>query len=356
MEGGLNVDKPGKGKTITIKIDGKNRSFEETKAEKIAYDQKDYEKEVDHFASKEAAASKEVVEDDNFDWILPDEPPESVIKEYTITKQQKQTNKKVIGVISSNFKKNNRNGLLTSVLIAVFFAILLGTSFGLIMIKLVTTEKAIEPAEPVIAQPKSDPKKNQPTGVETLVLEPLSTFVIQGGVFSSTEAAKQIQEESIQKGIPAQIVEINGQAFLYLSVADSIEHAKNIGKQISGKGIEVFAKPITLEGKSLEGLQSEEKKLLEAVPTLYEILATSAAEATVASEIPEALAESAEKQAAALTKIEASQMKNEKVLSIKTDMESAIEQMRKYKQSPNPDVLTKLQQHLLSFLAVYQSL
>lgn len=349
------MDKSRNGKTITIKINGKNRSYEETKAEMLEDGQKDHEKELDYFASKEAAASKEAVEDDSFDWILPDESFESDIKEYTIVKQPKQTNKKGIGAISKNFKKNNRNGLLTSVFIAVFFAILLGTSFGLIMLKLVTTEKAIETNETVVAQSNPEEEK-EPVGSVTLALEPLSTYVIQGGVFSNIEAAKKIQEESIQNGVPAQIVEINDQAFLYLSVADSIEHAKTIGTQLSGKGIEVFAKPITLGGKSLEGLQSEEKKLLEAVPIFYEILATSAAEASVASEIPEALAESAEKQAAVLADIKVNQMKNEKVLSIRTELQSAMEQMRKYKQSPNPEVLTKLQQHLLGFLAAYQSL
>lgn len=362
-EGGVLVDRPKKEKTITIKINGKNRSYLETKTQNDDAEDKQLNKEhtyknqkkIDYYSEIQAAATKEAEEEDNFDWILPEETTDSyMIKEYKMANVPSKKNKNGLGTIRNKLNQNKRHLFFKPVFIVVLFAILVGTSFGLIILNLVQTEKITETAEPVIAQPQ--PNEGKENGSEKLSLASLSTFIIQGGVFSNIEAAKQLKEENMQKGVPAQIVERDGQAFLFLGVADNLEHAKEIGGQISNKGIEVFAKSVVFDEKSLNALHPEEKRLLEVVHTFYEILATGASEGAVAGTIPVALFESAERQASILKDIDPQQIKNEETLKIKTELESAMEQLKAYKQSPNPEVLTKIQQHLLNFLAVYTSL
>ena len=343
------VDRPDKEKTITIKINGEHRSYLESKTEPL-----DKKMDIDYYSELEAAATKEAEEDDSFDWILPDDhEDENIVTEYKIVK--KPTKKKTgVSLISSKFTRNKSGLFLSPVFIVIFFAIIVGTTFGVIMLKIVTTEKIVENAEPVNALPQ--PSKEKSSAIERLELQPLSAYVIQGGVFSNIASAKQMQAENSQKGIPTQIFERDGQAFLYLSVADSIDHAKAIGGQLSSKGVEVFAKSIIFDEKSLEGLQPAEKNLLGSIHSLYEVLATAATEAAVGKVIPDTLIRSAEQQAAAMKNIEVGQLKNERVLNIYEDLDKALEQLNVYKQSADEKELDKLQHYLLDFLVHYQTL
>ncbi|QED48793.1 SPOR domain-containing protein [Cytobacillus dafuensis] len=359
------VNRPDKERTITIKINGNQRSYEENKIPENKLNQEDLENDrlivdedqkvnFDYFSSNEAAATKETTDDDNFDWILPEdtfEQPDLV--EYKIATQSKKSNKKGLSAFGSSLKKNNRNGLLTSVFITVFFAILLGTSFGIIMLKLVKTENTTETELPVIAEPAPEEKEE---GSETVFIKPLSTFVIQGGVFSTVESAKQVQEDYIQKGIPSQIIEMNEQAVLYLSVANSIEDAKELGQQLKGKDIEVFAKPVTFEEKSINGLLPEEKKFIEAAPFIFEIMTAGATEAAVDNSISEETLNNIEKQAAILKAIKTDQFKDEGIISLKSELDLAYAQLKAYSESNDSNVLTKLQQHLLRVLSTFQSI
>ncbi|WP_313801079.1 SPOR domain-containing protein [Cytobacillus sp.] len=366
------VEREEKGKTITIKINGKNHTFQDSKRQENKrmegenhrdplMEETDPNHTYDYPSALEAAASKETADEENFDWILPDESSDfnMDVQEYKMAKQPKKQNQKGIGTISKNFKKNNRHGMRSSVFLTVFFAILLGTSFGLLLLKLVITENEIASDQPVIAEPIPEKTEDTPAGgggTESITLEPLSTFVVQGGVFSNKEAADQMKDEAVQLGAPAQVVEMNGQAILYVSVADSIEHAKEIGAQLKNKGIEVFAKPITFDGKTLKDLQGQDRKVMEAAGAIYQSLAAGAAEAAVSQTISAATLENAEKQGSILKDITEDKLKHDGVISIKAELDQALGQLRAFKQTPDPSIQTKLQQHLLAFLAAYHSM
>lgn len=364
------MEREEKGKTITIKINGKNHTFQDTECQENKrlkgenhrdplIEETDQNNKYDYSSALEAAASKETADEENFDWILPDESSDfnMDVQEYKITKQPKKQNQKGIGTIGKNFKKNNRNGMLSSVFLTVFFAILLGTSFGLLLLKLVITENEMVVDQPVTAEPAPEKTEDTPAGgTETITLEPLSTFVVQGGVFSNKEAADQIKDEAVQLGAPAQVVEMNGQAILYVSVADSIEHAKEIGAQLKNKGIEVFAKPVTFDGKTLNDLQGEDRKVMEAAGAVYQSLAAGASEAAASQTISASTLENAEKQGSILKDITEDKLKHNGVISIKAELDQALGQLRAFKQTPDPSIQTKLQQHLLAFLAAYHSM
>ncbi len=364
MEGGRMVEGPEKGRTITIKINGKHRSYKENLVEegqkediKIERLQEEVKTEKwDNMSLEESAAAKETADDDSFDWILPEDTIETDLKEYKIATQTKKTSKKGNGTFGQSFKKNRHKGFLTSVFITVFFAILLGTGFGFIMLKLVITENSAEMEQPVIAEPVAEEEVKQPEGSETAVLQPLSTFVIQGGVFSNIEAAKQIEGEHIQKGISSKVIETNGQAVLYLSTASSIEDAKVIGNQFKDKGYEAFAKPITLEEKSLEGLLPAEKKIINAAPTIYQAIAEGATEAATKQTLSDANADKIAAQIESIKTIKEDQLKNKGIISLNNELNHAQQQLMAYKGTKDSTALTKVQQHLLEFVSVYQAL
>ncbi|CAM3458000.1 hypothetical protein GCM10009865_35540 [Aeromicrobium ponti] len=353
------MDKPNNGKTITIKINGKDRPFQEKNEEKQKetwkpkdLERKENNEETEFFASIQTAAAKEA--DDSFDWILPEETENSEIKEFKVATPPKPPAKKGFSTLAKNFKRKNKQGFLTSIFLAVFFAVLLGISFGFIMLKLVFTDQAAETVTPPVTETPA--VSGEQAGTETASLDPLATFVVQGGVFSNNEAAKQIQEANAQKGANSHLIEMGGQTFLYLGVSDSIEHAKEMGADLKSKGIDVFAKEITFDAKSIEGLNAVEKKLLEMAPSLYHTLSAGAASAAVEKSIPAGLLEDIKKQSANLNELQADKIKNQELISIKEELENASKQMDAFQQSGDAASAGKVQQHLLAFLAAYQSL
>lgn len=356
------MDKPNNGKTITIKINGKDRPFQEKSEGKPeeawkppGLERKKKHEETEFFASIQTAAAKEAEADDSFDWILPEETEETEIKEFKVATPPKTPAQKGLNLLTKKFKKKNQQGFLTSIFLAVFFAVLLGTSFGFTMLKLVFTDQSADTAQPAVTGTPA-PSEQPAAGSETVALEPLATFVVQGGVYRSQEAAKQIQEANTQKGANSQLIEMDGQTFLYLGVADSIENAKEIGAELKSKGIDVFPKEITFEGKSLEGLNPEEKKLLEMVPSIYQAFSAGAASASVEDTIPAEILEDIEKQSRNLSELNSEQVKNEALSAVKKELENASKQMASFQQSGDPAAAGKFQQHLLAFLAAYQSL
>ncbi len=354
------MDKSNNGKTITIKLNGKDRPFQENSDEKQEetwkpkeLDKKEKHEETEFFASIQTAAGKEA--DDSFDWILPDETEDSEIKEFNIASPPKNPAYKGLSTLAKNFKRKNKQGFLTSIFLAVFFAVLLGTSFGFIMLKLVFTDQAAETAAPAVSQTPA-PSEQAAAGTETSTLEPITTYVVQGGVFSNKEAAKQIQEANAQKDASGQIIEMGGQTFLFLGVSDSIDHAKAIGADLKRKGIDVFAKKIAFEEKSVEGLNAEEKKLLEMAPALYQSLSAGASGAAVEKSISAGLLEDIKKQSDNLNKLPADQIKNQSLISIREELSNASKQLDAFQKSGDAGSASKVQEHLLAFLAAYQSL
>ncbi|GLB58372.1 SPOR domain-containing protein [Cytobacillus sp. NCCP-133] len=357
------MDKPNNnGKTITIKINGKDRPFQEKRDEKQEESwkvkeldrKKQKEEETEFFASIQTAAGKEA--DDRFDWILPEETEDSEIKEFKIASPSKKTAYQGLNSLAKTFKRKNKQGFLTSIFLAVFFAVLLGTSFGFIMLKLVFTDQSVETASPpAVSEPAVF--SDQPAGMESLTLESITTYVIQEGVYKNKESAKQFQASIEKKGVPVQMYEMNGDTVLYLGVSDTLNNAKAIGNQIkNSNGLNFYAKEITFDGKSIDGLNAEEKKLLKMVPAIYQSLAAGAADASIEKSIHANVLEELKTHSENLNKLPADQIKKQGLITIKEELINASKQLDAFQQYGDSASAVKGQQHLLAFLAAYQSL
>ncbi|MFY2154873.1 hypothetical protein ACOSZF_04160 [Cytobacillus firmus] len=353
------MDKPKSEKTITIKINGKDRPFQEKKEEKKGkswdlrqLDSQKKQEQTEFFASIQTAAGKEA--DDSFDWILPEETEDVDIKEYKIAAPPKSTAKNGLSTLAGKFRGRNKQGILTSIFLAVFFAVLLGTSFGFIMLKLVFTDQAAETAVPPINEKPA--AANQQTPSAAADLETITTYVVQGGVFSNSEAAQQIEEANSQKGVYSQSIKMGEQTFLFLGVSGSLEEAKEIGADLKSEGIDVFAKEVAFEGKAIEGVNAEEKKLAEIAPALFQSLSEGAASASLGSSITPETAEKIESRIKTVNELQADQIQNKSLISVREELLNASKQIDTYQQSGDAAAAGKIQEHLLGFLAAYQSL
>ena len=379
------MDKRETGKTITIKINGKHQAFEETRQKSdrkqvhVIENKKDKnktEQETQHPKSeklktekipqKENKAFNTIDEmavahdpsDESFDWILPEATPEKiVVNEYKKVKEPGKLQKKPKKWPIGKHKVNRR--MFTTIFTAVFFAVLLGTSFGFIMLKLVFIEKPVETS--LIQKPEttvSGPKQIQnQTAKLSLVPPTITTWVVQEGVYSNKDSANQIVNSLKERGASAATFEFNGQSFLLVGVADTKEHAKALGANVKESGVvEFIPKQMSFSGKEISGLEEQEKVYIEAIPLLLETITTAASTASLSNSIPKALFDSIDQQTEKIAVKKDKTIKNEKIKILKEQVDAAVNNINSMKKSVDKQELTSLQQHLLAILIAYQTL
>jgi len=368
------MDKQKNGNTITIKINGKHGTVTENKLEKPPIKQKKEKERVEQQLEypepieQESAAAKEE-EGDTFDWILPsgntlpkneeskiihlkDKKKEKLTKPFTAlldkTNKPKKEQSKIKGIKTINM----------TMLFSIIFAVILGTFFGIILLKLVPTDQVVggeEKPAVVKEQEQAAEQPNQNANVE-VTLKPLQMVVVQEGVYSSQGAAETIVASLKEKGTPSEIIPIDGKFAIFVSVAETVADAKSLGQQIEGNGIKTFSKEFTIDEKKISLQHEEEKKLLEMSPQLFKTLTASAATAGISNSIPQAAMENISKESVILSEIDKDKLQNKAVIDIYSQLETAVSQIKHYEKNPEAGTLNKIQQSLLSFMAAYASL
>ena len=363
------MDKPKKGSTITIKINENHKAYQDelrkggpkpmkTTASKIVeWPQTDKK---DDYLLETAAAHES--EDESFDWIIP-ESLENDREKFQATGGKGKSNgpkkagaKKTVS-FSSYYKKKNGRPLRT-IFITALLAVLIGSTIGIFMLKLLNgqpAEKAV-PQQNAVDEVQSGPKKtNKITAKTTAAANKQQTiFVIQGGVFASKAGAEETSQQLASIDIPSQSIDLDGKFYLFLGLADSIENAKSLGAHYKANGVaDVFAKPLLLDAKNITGLTKTEKNFFESVPSIYQTLSLATSSALLTNEIPP---ESAGKLADVEKQLKAADMNNEKIKKINQELTAAYEKVKQYEAAKEEKNLTDAQQHLLNFVAYYVSL
>ncbi|WP_066063797.1 hypothetical protein [Neobacillus soli] len=358
------MDKPKKGNTIKIKLNGEEQHHQEDSPKKetvaniypiprVIKVNSDLS-ESDGFI--ETAAAQEPV-DESFDWIIP-ESAENDIEEFHIpssNKTPKKSGTKKLTSFSPNFKKKTGQPF-GSILISATFAILIGLTIGFVMLKLVITETDGKVDTEPTAVEVNGSKENKPaTGkAGTAVIGQVTAYLVQGGVYSSKDGAKETAAQLTSHGIPSQLIEKDGQQFIFLGVADSMETAKSLSGQYNENGAEgAFPKSLLLKEKKFSDISAKEINFLEAVPTIYETLSMATSSAMLTQEIPE---ESSKALVTIEDQLKVTSIKNAKVKKLQAELTSADEKVKTYQKSKDTKDLTEAQQHLLNFLSSYYSM
>lgn len=367
------------GKTITIKINGKDRPIQADKKVQVDKNKQKYRQEdsienrqIDHpksndyqikdnredrskvypleneAALNESAAAKEQTEE-SFDWILPDPVEEEIVKEYKIApKQAKKQKKKSLGISVWNPKIKRNNRLYTTIIMNVLFAVLIGTAFGVTFLKFLPAEP--DTAAPAVTQPKTGQAEEKPAGgKESLELKAIPTFIVQNGVFTTEAGAKERVDLLAGQGVTAELFSVNGQFAVYLGTAGSIEAAKQQAEALKAKGVEVFAKPFEITGGTAAGLTAAESEFLKQAPEIYTILLNGSAAS--AEEVKKV-----EDYKAMLSKIEDKSVGNKAVLKAKASMESASGAFTSYQKTKDANQLAEVEKSLLAFLSAYHAI
>jgi stage II sporulation protein B len=361
------VDKLTSGKTITIKINGEKRPYMVKPAKQEVspsisdtdLDQVQPESPLrKQVVFEETAASEEIV-DESFDWILP-EPSESEISEYTFanpTQTKKNSKRKVTTSSLATMKK--KGGMLKSILLTTIFAVLIGISFGIVMLKLVVTDHSKQAVvETNLPVKETDvPINNKDSSHVTVTLKPLDAYVVQGGVFSTKEAAIGTSKLAAEKGAPGEIIELNNKNYLFLGMADTIEMAKSLASLYKGNGIaDIWAKPFPVPKKTITDVTKEEKAFFDLAPSVFQMLSEVTSNAMVNATIPNESIKTISQTESVMKKIESNKMNHPKIKELKSELVLAMEQVTKYQKTNDKKELINAQQHLLNYFSLYQSL
>jgi stage II sporulation protein B len=355
------------GKTITIKINGEQKPFleeppkEEYKMEKPQSDENrnlliEYDPEnSEHEVIVETAAAQEAEE--SFDWILPQqETTQNEPSLYKTVKSSKQGKGIRLPALSKVEKKNI--GTIKSIALSVVFAILLGTGFGFIMLKLVITNSS----KPSAVQTKNVPAAQKETATTNMnaqgaiTLNPLTTYMVQGGVFSKKETANTVARQAIEKGIPAETMEWKGQYYIFLGVADSIEHARSLGTLYQHKGMDgVFPKTVTIPEKKFSNLSAAEKDVIQNATVTAHLLATITSTTLSGGTISSSELKTLSELETKLKKIDSKAIRDKKINDLNVEINGALKQINDYQKKKDEKLLEKVQQHILTFFADYYS-
>ncbi|CAH0346346.1 SPOR domain-containing protein [Bacillus sp. CECT 9360] len=320
------MDKSGNRKSITIKINGQEKTFEENKKDRLN-------------PENQLAATREKAEEESFDWILPDHDDEE--KNEIINPVPFKKRIYTFGGKTTNHEKNRFS------LIAILCAVLLGTCFGLIILKTITTDDgttATERAPAAVA-----PKETQ--SAESINTN-LKTYMVQGGVFSTENSARELQKNIKQKGVPAEIFALDEKYYIFVGTAGSLEDSKGLASYHKQNQVDAFWKEVSFSAAIKGG--KKEKELLNEMSTLYGTLSqftSGLLNGTVSTADQEVLS----KQIKAVNN-SAENVSAEALVNMKKNISSSAELLNKYQSSKDPEQLILAQEQLLLYLKGYQSI
>ncbi|GKU81439.1 SPOR domain-containing protein [Niallia sp. NCCP-28] len=367
-------ENPGNRKTITIKINGKERPFHDKEKGSVELNSSTLieGKNAEKFGD-EVAAGSETIDDESFDWILPNEdemeekPP--ILANDSSAGEKNTFLKKKIKQDKGN-KKSVNKGLVPSIFFTVLFAVVLGTGFGIILLKMVSSDQQVASnpnvavsqgeTETKVEKKTNEEAKEAAAGTETSAVtatkKDISTFIIQHIILSNENAVKQVQSQLKNEGYISQEIAVNGKIAVYLGVAGDLEEAKTWAKAIKKDKVEAFAKPITFNGGGkIKNVTKEEKSFIENSPAIYNAITVFVSSAQFGESSSAEAKKELKKQQAVLEEMKISAFKNKEVKNMAIQLNEGITKSVALDDNGKGDTQA-IQKNLLAFLEKYVQL
>ncbi|MED0666334.1 hypothetical protein P4T04_08430 [Bacillus badius] len=286
--------------------------------------------EWDNGKKESAAAIEPKKEEEEFQWLFPEktEQKEEAIQQYASVQQpaaKQATGKLLIIVIS---------------------AVCVGMLLGYALVKVVTQKE--EPARHAILQEEKQEKVKEKENMAAAPAAPkgkgaslssIEPAVVQGGVFSTKEAAEAVKRQINELGLPAEAVQQNGQYIVLLAAASTVETAKLIGELYKASGADTYAKQVTVSPSQPLGEAASE------IAALFPAVAEESGKQAAGRKGDQAELQKAEK---ALTAMDV-QSNDRTAVQLKKLLTEALTEAK----SDQPQAAKAAQEKLLAFLSAY---
>jgi stage II sporulation protein B len=176
----------------------------------------------------------------------------------------------------------------------------------------------------------------------------LKTFLVQGGVFSSEDAARQIQKKIIEKQVPAEIFKLEESYYLFLGSAESLAASKELALFLKSYDVDVYWKEINFEAA---GTSQEDEKTLDKMKAVYASLAETSA-TKLRGKAGTVNGETLKKN---MDELKAGKL-SPAFSKMNDDLTAAAKSIDEYESSKNEEKLFQAQESLLNFLLNYQNI
>lgn len=183
-------------------------------------------------------------------------------QETSETEHIKQMN---TSLIPTKYEENQRitqgkkTAFLKPMIIAVFSAILVGSILGFFMLNMFTNlEGEAESHEQKPTNVHANPVDQVDNELSSASLQGMSAFVLQGGVFSKAENAKEWALKFQQATLPTVIFEKDQQHYLFVGIANTEGEAKKLATTLAEQQFEVYVKEWKTEEIQIELTEEEQ--------------------------------------------------------------------------------------------------
>jgi stage II sporulation protein B len=160
-------------------------------------------------------------------------------------------------------KKQSKFEMFKPIIIAIFSAAIIGSIMGFVMLKIIVNFDNDLNGTPAIALPSGGKEQedqgegNNSTTTSLYTIEPMSAFVLQGGVFLSSANAEAESKKFIEQGYSPIIWERDSQFFLLVNLGMSKADLQQDINALSENGIEVYAKEWQIGEREIELSESD---------------------------------------------------------------------------------------------------
>lgn len=351
------MDKKNKDRRISIVLNGKEKPYKELNQDKQVYQE---------IFNNEITAAKE---EESFDWILAEGKPNVVdLEEHRrekITKNQEDNSRANSNPTNQFYPRKQQPSLIQwvkslplGVIGIVVSAIIVGTSFGFLMLSIFTGED-IQP----MASGEIEAKESIPVSSTTenyVSIPSLNVQVIQGGAFSDYEKGNEIAQALKAKGYAAALTKNTDPSYMFIGVGLDKNAAAVIGKKYQEVGQEIYLKPYTI---STEGISVEENKenFINEGIKLFETFANITVNefSTEASKLQDDTLKQLTVEVTALNDyikaFEGNDTQYSFAIAFKEQLQSIEQQLTNYKDAPDTKKLWNIQQQLLDCLLTYDA-
>ncbi|WP_042345588.1 hypothetical protein [Bacillus massiliigorillae] len=341
------MDKLDRNNTITIKLNGNEKVTENEKNEEIiaeeivagSMESEEIRQEEPDLSKDEVAAANQPKEED-FDWVLPTSTP---------LEQKSQITTPVITYSNTKQKKSNKNEY-TKYFIAIVFGVVIGLGFMYVALKTITaseTTKKVE-APPVVAEKKQEEPVRNPQ-VTKVEMPSITIQAVQGGVYSSREAAEKQRDMLEDRKLPAAILTQQNKFYILLFVSDSLDRAKAVSGLYKEKGIDTYWKEFGVGTASKKNVSEDDANILRASIALYKELTSAGTNLMLSS-----TKNDVQKLQADLQKIQSLKNGSANVLALIVPLNSAIKDLLNSKDAVETSL--SVQKNLLQFITLYNAL
>lgn len=363
-------EKPENRKTITIKINGKDRPFQKKDTDEtmernepsVFHKDQNNKKKEDTVFSEESAAGQEAELEESFDWILP-APEEMPAKnkeksmfsfQSPLSKKDKPSSFSKSVKSKEGKKKSLPKEIVASIFFAVFFAVILGTSFGFILLNMVSSDQTSTTNGNITASANISQNNDgqASSATESATKADISTYVLQANVFSNEERAKNDQKKLTEEGTVSQIIPLEEKQFLLLGVTSNLEDAKIWQKEVEGS----YAKEMIFNGKEVNNVSKEEKAVIEGSSAIYYSVLQIVTSAQFDKAISEDDRSKLEEELAIVDEKNVSAITNEKIQTMATHLAKGGEIAMNLTTNSSQKEIEAVQQQLLDYLATYVAL